>query len=133
MYLFVAYGFNSSDGGFELVHHVMHELGANEAAVVVPSAMPAFGDGQQDCPERPGWIDLDISKFWVKHFHAKALTRLPRMSLDILRTSKHQKYSKYDAFYEAMRCNDTVGPVEVPHIECADTGVPHEFLLHIRM
>lgn len=133
MYIFVAYGFDSSNAGYQIVQKAMYELGANEAAVVVPSAMPAFEDGQQECPERPGWIDLDIAKFWVKHFHGKALTKLPRMSLDLLRTSKHQKYSKYDAYYEALRCNDAVGPIVVPHIECADTGVPHEFLVHIRM
>lgn len=122
----VAYGWTKTSDAKRLIRAIAEERGST-LEVLVPNAAPAKMNGKQDCLEH-AWIDLDLLKFWVKHYNGKVLYELPPLVDEHISMTRKKKRSKYAMMYEAAR-----GSRRVHHEICPITKTPHEFVVGIHV
>jgi hypothetical protein len=118
----VAYGWAAKKDAKRLIRIIAEERGS-DLEVVVPSIAH-----KKECLEH-AWIDLDLLKFWVKHFDGRILYTVPDLTDDFLAMTRKKKRSKYAMMYAAARS----GAVSLPHEICEITKTPHEFIVGIRV
>jgi hypothetical protein len=124
----VAYGWpkGAKSDAKRLIKAIAEERGP-DLEVIVPSIAQAKADGKQECLGH-AWIDLDLLKFWVKHFDGRVLYDVPELNDDFLGMTRKKKRSKYAMMYAAARSGYVV-----PHELCPITKTPHEFIVGIRV